>query len=176
MRFTELPLAGAYVIDVEPFVDERGEFARTYCREEYLAHGLDPEVSQCSTSWNPRRGTLRGLHFQRPPHQETKVVRATRGAAFGAVVDLRPGSPTYCSWHGVELRADEHRMVYVPKGMAFGFQTLEDETEILYQMSEPYTETHYAGVRWDDPAFGIEWPAGERMISEKDASYPDFRP
>jgi dTDP-4-dehydrorhamnose 3,5-epimerase len=162
---------------VEPFTDERGSFSRTFSQEEFTAHGLSPDVSQCSTSWNPRRGTLRGMHYQREPHGEHKLIRCTRGAAYGVAVDLRPEAATFCRWIAIELRADERRALYVPPGMAFGFQSLEDGTEILYMMSQPYAPSHYAGVRWNDPAFAIEWPdVDERIISEKDAGYPDFRP
>ena len=176
MVFTEQSLPGVYAIEVEPSADERGVFARTYDSEEYAAHGLDPGIAQQSTSWNPRAGTLRGMHFQQPPHAETKVVRCTRGAVYAVAIDLRRESASHCGWTTLELRADDRRAIYVPKGMAFGFQTIEDACELLYQMSVPFVPSHYAGVRWDDPAFGVTWPERPRVISDRDAAYPDYRP
>jgi dTDP-4-dehydrorhamnose 3,5-epimerase len=177
VRFSETPLEGAFLVDIEYAEDERGFFARTFAREEFEAAGLDPDVSQCSTSWNPRRDTLRGMHYQREPHGECKLVRCTRGAVYAVAVDLRPDAETYCAWTAAELRADTRQAIYVPVGMAFGFQSLEDASELLYMMSHPFTPSHYAGVRWDDPTFGIDWPAAdERIISDRDRSYPDFQP
>lgn len=176
MRFTPLTLPGAYLLDIEPLHDERGFFARTFCREEFLAHGLSPELVQCSVSYNLRRGTLRGMHYQAEPDAEAKLVRCTRGAIYDVLLDLRPASPTYLQWTAVELTAANRRMVYIPDGLAHGFQTLEDDTEVFYQMSHPYVPGAARGVRWDDPAFAIHWPPAERIISPKDLTYPDFTP
>jgi dTDP-4-dehydrorhamnose 3,5-epimerase len=176
MIFTAAPTAGAMVIDLESIEDERGFFARTYCAREFAAHGLDARVSQCNTSFNRAKGTVRGLHFQRPPHAEAKLVRCTRGAAYDVIVDLRADSPTYLRHFGVELSARNRKMVYVPEGFAHGFQTLEDDTDIFYQMSAPYVAQAAGGVRWDDPLFAIEWPLAVSVISERDRSYPDFHP
>ena len=176
MIFRETPIPGAYLIELEPLVDERGSFARTFAVDEFEAHGLETRVVQCNTSVNDRAGTLRGMHYQVPPRAEAKLVRCARGAIFDVVVDLRPESPTYCAWYGAELSAANGRMLFVPVGLAHGFQSLEDDTEVLYQMSEAYSPEHARGVRWDDPAFGIEWPeAAERTISPRDREYPDFR-
>lgn len=171
MRLTETPLAGVLVVEQERLTDERGFFARTYDVE-----ALGPIV-QMSTSFNSRAGTLRGLHYQEDPHGEVKLVRCTRGAIFDVVVDLREGSPTLHSWHGVELTEENGRALLIPPGLAHGFQTLADRTEVLYAMSAPHVAEAARGVRWDDPAFGIEWPAppaGGRTISERDSAYPDL--
>jgi dTDP-4-dehydrorhamnose 3,5-epimerase len=177
MRFTETELAGAFVIDLERREDDRGFFARAWCEEEFAAQGLDTRVSQCNVSFNERRGTLRGLHYQVPPHAEVKIIRCTSGAVYDVIVDLRPESQTYTRWIGVELTADNRRMLYVPEGFAHGYVTLEDETETYYQVSAPYAPEAERGARWDDPAFGIEWPEAEQLvISEKDRNWPDFRP
>jgi dTDP-4-dehydrorhamnose 3,5-epimerase len=176
MIFAETPLAGAFVITPEPVEDARGSFARTWCRAEFEARGLDVRIAQCSTSLNRRTGTLRGLHFQVAPFAETKLVRCTRGAIHDVIVDLRPGSPTFTRHFAVRLSAEDRTMLYVPPGFAHGFQTLEDDTEVFYQISEFHAPAHARGVRWDDPAFGIAWPPAERIISEQDRSYPDFRP
>jgi dTDP-4-dehydrorhamnose 3,5-epimerase len=165
------------VVVLEPLGDERGWFARTFDAEAFAAHGLEPAVSQCNVSYNAQAGTLRGLHFQREPHGEDKLVRCQRGALFDVIVDLRPGSPTRGGWYGIELAAGDGRSLYVPKGFAHGFQTLADDTEVHYQMSTPYVPGAGDGVRWDDPAFGIAWPPappGGRTLSERDASYPDY--
>ncbi|MGB5878758.1 MAG: dTDP-4-dehydrorhamnose 3,5-epimerase [Thermoanaerobaculia bacterium] len=174
MIFLETPLAGAFVIDIEPHEDERGFFARTFCQEEFEAHGLDSTFVQSSVSFNRQRGTLRGMHFQAPPHEESKVVRCTAGAIYDVIVDLRPLSPTFVQWHAVTLSAENRTMFYIPGGFAHGFLTLEDNTEVLYQMSEFYYPDSARGVRWDDPAFGIEWPVEPTAISDRDQSYPDF--
>lgn len=176
MLFLETPLRGAFVIDLEPLSDERGFFARSWCQREFEAHGLETRLAQCSVSFNARRGTLRGLHYQGPPHEEVKIVRCTSGAIFDVIVDLRPESPTYGCHYSLVLSSDNRRMLYVPRRFAHGFQTLEDNTEIFYQMSE-FHEPHYArGVRWNDPAFGIPWPPTEhRIISPRDQAFPDFR-
>ncbi len=175
MIFRETQLAGAFLIEVEPFADDRGLFARTYDREEFEARGLNPEIAQVSTSYNRRRGTLRGLHFQLPPHEETKLVRITRGAVYDVLLDLRHDSETYRRWWATELSVENRRMVYIPEGLAHGFLTLADDTEVHYQISMPFTAEAYAGVRYDDPAFGIEWPEiGALIVSEKDRTLPDF--
>jgi dTDP-4-dehydrorhamnose 3,5-epimerase len=177
MRFSQTPLAGAYVIDVEPVADERGLFARTWCRREMEEHGLDAGLVQCSTSFNRRRGTLRGMHWQASPDEETKIVRCTRGAVYDVVLDLRPGSPTFKRWFAAELTADNRSALYVPAGIAHGFQTLADDSEVLYQMSQFHRPESARGVRWNDPAFAIEWPsAAERTMSERDRNWPDFHP
>lgn len=175
MRFVETRLPGAFLVELEPREDERGSFARTWCRDELAAQGLSIEVSQCSISRNTRAGTLRGLHLQTAPHEEVKLVRCTRGTIFDVIVDLRVGSDTEGEWIGVELAAAAGNALYVPKGFAHGFQTLVDETEVFYMMSDPYVAEASTGVRWDDPAFGIEWPhALERTISERDLTWPDW--
>jgi dTDP-4-dehydrorhamnose 3,5-epimerase len=176
MIFTEADVAGAYIIDVEPHSDERGLFARTWCRREFQEHGLDTDVAQCSTSFNARTGTLRGLHLQAAPLEEIKIVRCTSGAIHDVIVDLRPESPSYLMHATVQLTMENRRMLYIPKGVAHGFQTLVDRTEVAYQMSEFFTPDHARGVRWDDPAFGIEWPIGECIMNERDRTYPDFVP
>jgi dTDP-4-dehydrorhamnose 3,5-epimerase len=176
MRFIETELAGAYVIDPEPFVDIRGAFARTWCAREFEAHGLTTRVAQTSTSFNARRGTLRGMHYQAAPFPEVKLVRCTRGAIFDVIIDLRPASPTFMRHFATRLTEDNRRAVYVPEGFAHGFLTLEDHSEILYQMSEFYVPEASRGVRWNDPAFGIDWPIDQPIMHERDASYPDFRP
>jgi dTDP-4-dehydrorhamnose 3,5-epimerase len=172
--FSALPLPGAFLIEPEPHEDERGAFARIWCEREFEAHGLDTSVAQSSISINRRAGTLRGLHYQAAPHEEVKIVRCTHGAIFDAIVDLRHGSPTFCRPYSVVLSAANHRMLYIPKGFAHGFQTLEDDTEVFYQISEFYSPEHARGVRWDDPAFGITWPEDERTIVDRDRTYPDF--
>lgn len=175
MIFTETEVAGVYVVAIEPRGDERGFFARTFCRDEFERHGLNPHVDQCNVSLSMEAGTLRGMHFQLPPHEEAKLVRCTRGALFDVALDLRPESPSYLRWVGVELSADNRRMLYVPEGCAHGFQTLVPETEAFYQVSAAYAPEAERGVRWDDDAFGIEWPeADERVISEKDRAWPDW--
>jgi dTDP-4-dehydrorhamnose 3,5-epimerase len=174
VKLVPTPLADAYVVELEPLRDERGWFARTFDVEGFAAAGLDTRIAQCNTSFNARAGTLRGLHYQAEPHAEAKLVRCTRGAVFDAIVDLRPGSATYCRWFGLELRADGTDSLYVPSGFAHGFQTLEDASEVHYQMSYHYVPEAARGVRWDDPAFGIEWPAPPSTISDRDGTYPDF--
>jgi len=175
MIFRETPLPGAWVLEPERFADERGFFARTYSRSEFVERGLDPAVAQCSVSYNHRRGTLRGLHFQIAPHEEVKLVRVTRGALWDVIVDLRPGSPTLRKHFAVVLSTDLGNQLYIPKGMAHGFQTLEDGTEVSYQISEPYAPEAARGYRWDDPAFVIPWPEPVTVISEKDRNLPWFR-
>jgi dTDP-4-dehydrorhamnose 3,5-epimerase len=177
MRFTELELPGAYLVELDRIEDERGFFARTFCREKFAEHGLEADVVQANTAFNLRAGTLRGLHFQAEPYEETKLVRCTRGAVYDVIVDLRPGSRTYTRWVGVELTAENDAMLYVPRGFAHGYQTLVDDTETSYLMGTAYESPAGRGVRWDDPAFGIEWPeVGERTINERDLGWPDFSP
>jgi dTDP-4-dehydrorhamnose 3,5-epimerase len=176
MIFSETELRGAYVVDIEPREDERGFFARAWCANEFAERGLSTRVVQVNASFNRRQGTLRGMHYQAAPHAEVKLVRCTRGAIFDVVVDLRPESPTYKRWTGVELTADNRRAFYVPEGFAHGYQTLVPDTETFYQVSEFYAPGAERGVRWNDPAFGIEWPEPENaFVSEKDAAWPDFQ-
>jgi dTDP-4-dehydrorhamnose 3,5-epimerase len=175
VKFGETPVPGAFLIELEPIRDERGWFARTFCAEEFSAHGLDPAVVQCNASYNERAATLRGLHYQAEPHGEAKLVRCTRGAIYDVLVDLRPESPAFCRWAGFELTPENAQMLYAPVGTAHGFMTLADDSEVLYQMSQSYVPDAARGVRFDDPAFGIEWPAAPAVISERDRSYPDFR-
>ena len=177
MRFLETPLAGVWVVEPDRLTDERGYFARTFCEGAFAERGLATHWVQCNTSYNRHRGTLRGMHYQAAPHGEAKLIRCTRGALFDVVVDLRANSPTRGRWFGVELSAETGRMLYVPEGLAHGFQTLEDATEVFYQMSHAYVPEAARGVRWDDPAFAIAWPeSGARVISERDRTYPDWRP
>lgn len=172
MKFTETRLPGVVVVEIEPTRDERGFFARSWCRREFERHGLNPDLVQCNISFNKKKGTLRGMHYQAEPHQEAKLVRCTRGAIYDVVIDLRPESATYRQWQAVELNAENRCMLYVPSGVAHGFQSLEDDTEVFYQMSEFYHPECARGVRWDDPAFGIRWPLPDPIASEKDRSYP----
>jgi len=173
--FTPTSLDGAYIVDIEPRRDERGFFARAWCDEEFARHRLDTRVVQCNLSFNDRGGTLRGMHFQRAPHAEVKLIRCTRGAIYDVIVDLRPESPTHRLWIGVELTAENRRMLYIPEGFAHGYQTLVDATETFYQVSAPYAPHAEGGVRWDDPAFGIVWPeTTDLVISEKDRNWPDY--
>jgi dTDP-4-dehydrorhamnose 3,5-epimerase len=176
MRFSQTPLVDAWVVELEQISDERGWFARTFDAEEFAAHGLNPSMVQCNASFNSSRDTLRGMHYQADPHGESKLVRCVRGAIFDVAVDLRENSATLRGWHGVELSAENRRAFYIPAGLAHGFQTLTDDTEVIYQMGHHYVPEAARGVRWDDPAFGIKWPEpdGERIISEKDRSYPNF--
>ena len=175
MIFHDTEIPGAFEVELERRDDERGFFARAWSAEEFAAHGLSTRLVQANISFNASAGTLRGMHFQRAPHEEAKLVRCTRGALFDAIVDLRPDSPAYKRWIGVELTAENRRALYVPEGCAHGFQTLVDATEIFYLVSEAYAPESEDGVRWDDPAFGIEWPPAEqRIMSPKDASWPDF--
>jgi dTDP-4-dehydrorhamnose 3,5-epimerase len=165
------PLAGAQLIELERLEDERGFFARSFCRDEFRRLGLEPELAQCNVSWNPRRGTLRGLHYQAAPHEEVKVVRCTRGAIWDVIVDMREGSSTRWRWHAVELNADNRLALYVPRGFAHGFQTLLDESEVLYQISEPYYPDFARGLRWDDPKLRISWPLPGPIVSARDRNY-----
>lgn len=172
MLFHPTELSGAFVIESEPHTDERGSFARTFCRREFAAHGLVTDFVQCSLSQNHRRGTLRGLHFQRAPHAETKLVRCVTGAIFDVIVDLRPDSLTFRRHVAVELSSDNGRSLYIPAGFAHGFQALTDDATVYYQISDFYVPELSGGVRWDDPAFGIAWPFPPAMLSEKDRALP----
>jgi dTDP-4-dehydrorhamnose 3,5-epimerase len=174
MKFAGTKIEGVFEIRIEPHCDQRGYFARTWCREEFERHHLNPNLAQCSVSFNVAKGTLRGLHFQGAPYQESKLVRCTRGAVYDVAVDLRPASPTFRMWTAATLTAENGCALYVPEGCGHGFITLEDNTEIFYQISEFYHESAAGGVRWNDPAFGIAWPEEVRVISERDRSYPDF--
>jgi dTDP-4-dehydrorhamnose 3,5-epimerase len=174
MIFTETKLSGVFLIELERLEDVRGFFALTWSAEEFARRSLVSQLAECNISLNNRKGTLRGMHYQAHPHSQTKLVRCTMGAIYDVVIDLRAPSPTFKQWLGVELSANNHRMIYIPKGFAHGFQTLEDHSEVLYQMSYPYVPASSRGVRWDDPAFGIHWPDGDRIIIERDRAYPDF--
>lgn len=174
MIFSETKLPGAVVIDIEKRGDQRGFFARGWCQREFEAQGLTARVVQANISVSHAKGTLRGMHYQAAPYEEAKVVRCTRGAIFDVILDLRPASPTYKQWLGVELTAANYRMLYVPEGFAHGFITLMDEAEVTYQVSQFYTPEAERGVRWNDPAFGIEWPVPVTVISEKDSRWPDY--
>lgn len=174
MLFKETPLAGAYIIDVEERRDDRGFFARTFCAREFEEHGLQTVVAQCNISFNYQKGTLRGMHYTVPPMNEAKLVRVVRGAIYDVIIDLRPESPTYKQHVGVELTASNRRALYIPPMFAHGFQTLEDDTEVFYQMSDFYAPGHDRGVRYDDPAFGIQWPLPVSVIAEKDLAWAAF--
>lgn len=176
MIFTELPLAGAFVIDLEPRRDDRGFFARAFCVKEFEQHGLETGIVQANLSQNERRGTVRGMHYQRAPHAEVKIVRCVSGAVFDAIIDLRPESPTHLRWTAVELTRDNRRMLYVPEGFAHGYQALEDDSEVLYLVTHFYSPEHEAAVRWNDPRFGIAWPIPDVILSPKDAAHPDYHP
>jgi dTDP-4-dehydrorhamnose 3,5-epimerase len=173
--FTPTRLEGAFVVEPEKLEDERGFFARTWCTREFEAHGLNSRMVQCSISSNKMKGTLRGIHYQTAPYQEAKLVRCTAGGIYDVIIDLRPKSPTYEKYAAAVLTADNHKMLYVPEGFAHGFLTLEDNSEVFYQMSEFYAPVYSKGVRWNDPLFGIEWPMPPRAMSERDRSYPDFK-
>ncbi|HEX3127831.1 MAG TPA: dTDP-4-dehydrorhamnose 3,5-epimerase [Thermoanaerobaculia bacterium] len=174
MIFRETPLAGAFVLEAERIEDDRGFFARSYSREEFAAHGLDPDIAQCSISFNHRRGTLRGLHFQTAPFEEVKLVRCTRGSIWDVIVDIRPGSPTRGRNFAVVLSAEARNALYIPRGFAHGFITLEDAAEVFYQISALYSAEHARGYRWDDPTFAIAWPEPATVISERDRNLPLF--
>lgn len=174
VTFRKTKLPDAVEIALEAVSDERGFFARSWCQNEFRSHRLNPKLVQCSISFNSRKGTLRGLHYQAAPFEEAKLVRCTRGAIYDVVLDLRPGSPAYKQWVGVELSAANRKMLYVPEGCAHGFLTLEDESEVSYQMSEFYHPESGRGVRWNDPEFGIHWPEEVKVISDRDRTYPGF--
>ncbi len=168
MLFTETKLKGAFIIDIESREDERGFFARSWCEDEFREHGLNPRLAQCNISFNKKRGTLRGMHYQVAPFAEAKVVRCTMGAMYDVIIDLRPNSPTFKQWVSVELTAENRRALYIPEDFAHGLQTLSDDTEVFYQMSEFYHPECARGVRWNDDAFGITWPVLDMVISEND--------
>ncbi len=172
MIFRETKLPGIFIVEPERFADERGFFARTWCQDEFAAHGLNPRLVQCNISFNEKKGTLRGMHYQIAPHAEAKLVRCTMGAIYDVALDLRPDSPTFRQWIAVELTAENRRALYIPEGFGHGFQTLVDDTEVLYQMSEFFSPEAARGVRWDDPAFGIMWPGDDRNISDRDRRWP----
>jgi len=174
--FTPTPLAGAWIVDIERREDARGFFARTWCRREFEAQGLDAGLVQCSMSRNLRRGTLRGMHWQAAPHGEVKLVRCSRGAIWDVIIDLRAGSPTHARHFAAELTAENGRALYIPAGFAHGFVTLADDTDVVYQMSEFYEPGSGRGVRWNDPAFGIRWPIADPILHERDAGWPDYAP
>lgn len=175
MIFTETPLKGAYSIELERIEDERGFFARSWCVREFEEHNLNPNLVQCNVSFNKQKGTLRGMHYQAAPHEEAKLVRCTKGALYDVIIDLRSDSNTYCQWFAVELSAENYKMLYVPEGFAHGFQTLEDNTVVFYQMSKFYHPECARSVRWDDPAFGIEWSLPSKIISQKDLNHRSYR-
>jgi dTDP-4-dehydrorhamnose 3,5-epimerase len=174
MKFSETDLPGAFVIELEPFHDDRGFFARGWCQSEFEKAGLVNKVCQVNVSFNKVAGTLRGMHYQIPPHCETKLIRCVRGALYDVIIDLRAGSTTHGQWFGIELSAENRKMLYVPEQFAHGFITLADETEATYQVSEFYTPGSERGIRYDDPRFAIEWPAAVKVISEKDQNWDDF--
>ncbi|HLY49389.1 MAG TPA: dTDP-4-dehydrorhamnose 3,5-epimerase [Solirubrobacteraceae bacterium] len=179
MIFRATPIPGLVVVEPERAADERGYFTRTYSASEFRDHGLEPAIAQCSTSFNTRAGTLRGMHYQAAPHAEAKLVRCTRGAIYDVALDLRAESPTYLSWHAVELSDENGLALFVPAGCAHGFQTLRDRSEVHYQISVAYEPSAARGVRWNDTAFAIDWPDppdGERTMSERDATFPDYLP
>ena len=175
MKFTPTRLSGLVLVELEKLEDERGFFARTWCAKEFEEHGLNPRIAQCSVSFNEKKGTLRGMHFQEAPHEEAKLLRCTRGAVFDVVIDLRADSGTFGQWLGIQLTEGDGRMLYIAEGFAHGFQTLTDATELFYQMSQSYHPESARGVRWNDPAFGIQWPFPENpILSPRDSLYPDF--
>jgi len=173
--FMETGLAGAFLVELDRRTDERGYFARSFCTQEFSDHGLPTAVVQCNVSFNRIRGTLRGMHFQRAPLAEAKLVRCTRGAIYDVIVDLRRDSPTYCRWYGTELTEENGSALFVPEGFAHGFQTLADKSEVFYQMFAGYSGEHADGVRWDDPAFGISWPLPVSTIADRDRSFALLR-
>ena len=176
MKFLETPLPGAYLIEPEIVVDERGFFTRTWCAEEFRLHGLNSNLAQCSLSSNGRRGTLRGMHYQAEPYAEAKLVRCCAGAIYDVALDLRPLSLTYLKWFAAELTAANHRMLYVPEGVAHGFQTLAEASEVFYQISPAYRTEYARGVRWNDQRFGIDWPIRDPILSPRDRAFPDYLP
>ena len=175
MKFNPLGLEGAFLIETEQLQDQRGFFARTFCRHEFCEKGLSSVVAQCNISYNSKRGTLRGMHYQYPD-SEVKLVRCTRGRIWDVIIDLRPESSTYCQYAAVELTTDNRMMLYIPERFAHGFLTLEDNVEVFYQMSEFYAPGQSCGVRWNDPVFSIYWPEPVQVISERDNNYPDYTP
>jgi dTDP-4-dehydrorhamnose 3,5-epimerase len=174
MMFRETPISGAFLLQMEPFRDDRGGFLRTYCEREFLEHGLTAKPVQCSISRNTHRGVLRGLHYQAPPHAETKLVRCTAGAIYDVIADLRPDSPSFKRWAAFELSRTNDQALYIPASVAHGFQTLTDDTEVSYQISEFYYPESARGIRWDDPGLAVEWPIQPPILSERDAGFLDF--
>lgn len=175
MEFIKTPLGGTFVLEMERLDDDRGFFARSWCKKEFESHGLNPDLVQCSVSFNKRRGTLRGMHYQVKPYEEAKLVRCTMGAIWDVIVDMRLDSPTFKKWFATELSAENRRMLYIPEGFAHGFLTLENHSEVFYQISEFYHPECARGVRWNDPAFNIEWPDATPVINDRDMSYLDFK-
>ena len=175
MIFTETKLKGAFIIEPEPLEDERGFFARTFDEKEFEAHGLNPRVVQCNISFNKKKGTLRGMHYQVAPYEEAKLVSCVRGVIYDVIIDLRPNSPTCSQWLAAELSSENNNMIYIPEGFAHGFQTLKDDTVVFYQMSEFYHPECARGVRWDDPVFAVKWPIEPTIISDKDKNILDFK-
>ncbi len=174
MIFTDIKLKDAMIIDIEKQVDERGFFARTWDENKIKEKGLNSKIVQCSISFNLKKGTLRGMHFQKNPYQETKIVSCTKGSIFDVIIDLRSNSNTYKEWFGIKLNSNEHKSIFIPEGFAHGFQSLEDETEVFYQISEFYKPSHSRGIRWNDPVFDINWPLNNPIISKKDLVWNDF--
>lgn len=174
MKFTETKLAGAYIIELQELQDERGFFARTFCTKELEEHGLISDVVQANMSWNIKKGTLRGMHYQNDPYQETKLIRCTRGVLFDMIIDLRKDSPTYGESFGIELTADNHKALFVPRDFAHGFITLEDNTDAFYLVSQSYQPGAEGGIRYNDPRFNLQWPIKPEVISDKDANWPDY--
>lgn len=174
MIFSETLLKGSYVIELEPFKDERGFFARSWCKNEFKQQGLNDVFVQCNISFNKKKGTIRGMHYQDIPYSETKLVRCTRGAIFDVIIDLRKNSETYKKWIGIEITEENRKMIYIPSGFAHGFQTLRDNSEVFYQISEFYNPEYAKGVRWDDESFKIKWPIETIIISDRDQSYKDI--
>ncbi len=175
MIFTETIFKGSYILEYEKIIDERGFFARSFCKNEFSKHGLKTDIIQCNISFNSKKGTLRGMHMQLPPKAEAKLVRCTRGRIYDVIIDLRPESETYCKWLAIELTGKDNKAIYIPEGFAHGFQTLEKNTEVFYHMFEFYDPEYAIGLRWDDQAFGIEWPLPNPIISDKDTSYPLYK-
>lgn len=174
MIFVKTNLKDAYIIELEKFKDQRGFFARTYCREEFNEHNIQFPIVQANISYSKKKGTLRGMHYQRKPHRESKLISCRQGAIYDVIIDIRPESPSYEQWTGIELNERNHRTLYVPEGFAHGFITLEDETKVAYPVSEFYKPDVEMGIRWDDPAFKIDWPAEVEVVSDKDKNWPDF--
>lgn len=174
MKFTETPIHGAMIIELEKHEDHRGYFARGFCKKEFESHGLDHQIVQCNFSKSHHKGTLRGMHYQEKPFSEVKMVRCIKGSIYDAIVDIREDSPTYMKWFGVELTEENYKMLYIPKGLAHGFQTLQDDSVIFYMVTEYYNKDAEGGVRWNDPAFNIKWPLDVSEISDKDKTYPDY--
>ncbi len=175
MLFHETKLKGAFIIEPERVEDERGFFARTWCKREFETHGLNQNLVQCNISFNKKKTTMRGMHYQVAPHKETKLVRCTKGAIYDVIIDLRPDSHTFKQWISVELTSENRKMIYIPEDFAHGFLTLEDNTEVFYQMSEFYAPECARGIRWNDPAFSIKWPVEVRVLSNRDQNYPDYK-